>query len=220
MWPSWGSVIIYVEGRGRGRGRGRGKKKWDQGYFRLVGGRGGLNFLCRSLEGGLWFEVHFKSGALPKVSVKHRVINLWLSVAWILIIDRNIEEICGDSGRGGPGSGGGVLIKFWSFQHIFPSTPLLYINNDWWPVPYVTNLFLTIFLSCDFVTDKFFPFKHQSSSKKKNLSSDKLNIAILIWPTEEKVFSVGNIRLRMRTFPLMNSVHTQLQKKCQNSLSL
>ena len=62
-------------------GGGRGKKKWDQGYFRLVGGRGGLNFLCRSLEGGLWFEVHFKSGALPKVSVKHRVINLWLSMA-------------------------------------------------------------------------------------------------------------------------------------------
>ena len=61
--------------------RGREKKKRDQGCFRLVRGGGGLNFLYRSLEGGLQFEVHFKSGALPKVSVKHRVINLWLSMA-------------------------------------------------------------------------------------------------------------------------------------------
>ena len=163
MWPSWGSVIIYVEGRGRGRargrgrGRGRGKKKWDQGYFRLV--RGGLNFLCRSLEGGLQFEIHFKSGALPKVSVKHRVINLWLSMAWILIIDRNIEETCGDSGRGGTNK---ILI----FPTYFSLSPLPLHDNNWWPVPYVTNLFLTIFLSCDFVTDKFFQFKYQSSLKK------------------------------------------------------
>ena len=28
-------------------------------------------------------------------------------MAWILIIDRNIEEICGDSGRGGLEVGGG-----------------------------------------------------------------------------------------------------------------
>ena len=61
-------------GERKREGGGRGKKKWDQGYFRLVGGRGGLNFLCRSLEGGLQFEVHFKSSALPKVSVKHVTI--------------------------------------------------------------------------------------------------------------------------------------------------
>ena len=149
----------------KGEGEGERKRGRIKAISDWLGGGGGLNFLCRNLEGGLQFEVHFKSSALPKVSVKHKVINLWLSVAWILIIDRYIEEICSDSGGGGGWKGGGI-IKFWSFQHIFPSPPLLYINNDRWPVPYITNLFLTIFLSCDFVTDKFFQFKYQSSSDK------------------------------------------------------
>lgn len=90
----------------------------------MVGGGGGLNFLCRSLEGGLQFKVHFKSGALLKVSVKHRVINLWLSVARILIIDRNIEEICGDSGRGGAWKwGGGSTNKILIFPTYFSLYP-------------------------------------------------------------------------------------------------
>ena len=67
---------------GEREGEEKGEKEVGSRLFQIGwGGGGGLNFLCRSLEGGLWFEVHFKSGALPKVSVKHRVINLWLSVA-------------------------------------------------------------------------------------------------------------------------------------------
>lgn len=68
-------------GGGEGGGGEGGKRSGIKAISDWLGGGGGLNFLCRSLEGGLWFEVHFKSGALPKVSVKHRVINLWLSVA-------------------------------------------------------------------------------------------------------------------------------------------
>ena len=69
-------------GEQKREGEGKGEKEVGSRLFQIGwGGGGGLNFLCRSLEGGLQFKVHFKSGVLLKVSVKHRVINLWLSMA-------------------------------------------------------------------------------------------------------------------------------------------
>ena len=66
---------------GEREGEEKGEKEVGSRLFQIGWGGRGAKLFMQKFRRGLWFEVHFKSGALPKVSVKHRVINLWLSVA-------------------------------------------------------------------------------------------------------------------------------------------